>query len=258
MAILTEILANREWLRRSSPFLHVAARDVFTAEFYAALAAQLRAILARGLSETPEPVRFSRNIRGYDCYGIGFDLGIREPLAVFLSLEWRDLLNGIFDIAPTPYLFAGSHHHVPGSGNGFVHNDFNPVWFRQSSAGETRIPDNTLCSYKTGEGSLSSSEKIEVVRGAVVLYFLLNDGWTQGDGGELGLFASGQSPVGEPAALCPPVNNSLVAFECTPRSFHAFLKNTRIPRTSIIMWTHRPMIDALSRWGEDRLERWRS
>lgn len=258
MIALTEILAHREWLKRSSPFPHVAARNVFTADFYAALAARLRAILARGLSETPEPGRFSRNIRGYDCYGIGFELGIPEPLAVFLSLEWRDLLNGIFDIPPTPYLFAGSHHHGPGSGDGFVHSDYNPVWFRRSSEGEIRIPDNTVCTYKTGAGPLPCSDKIEVVRGAVVLFFLLNDGWQPGDGGELGLFASGQSLVSEPAAVCPPINNSLVAFECTPRSFHAFLKNTRLPRTSIIMWTHRPMPDAVSRWGEDRLERWRS
>jgi hypothetical protein len=257
MVSLPGILAHRTWLRRLSPFPYVIARSVFTAGFYDALASQLRGILARGLCETPSPGRFSRNIPGYDSYGIGFDRSLPEPIAVFLSPEWRDLLSGLFGVPPVPYVFAGSHHHAAGSANGFIHNDYNPVWFPRSSTGAIQTPDNTLCSYKTGAGPLPDSAKVEVVRAVVALFFLLNDGWRPGDGGEIGLFSSAASSLKEPSFLCPPVNNSLIAFECTPNSFHAFLKNTRLPRTSIIMWTHRLTEDAVSCWGERDLENWR-
>jgi hypothetical protein len=256
MIALADVLANRAWLRREHPFPHIVARDVFTAEFYGALAAQMRGVLARGLSETPAPDRFSRNIPGYDSYGIGFDASIGGPAAVFLSPAWRDLMCGLFDVGTTPYVFAGSHHHGVGSASGFIHNDFNSVWFRRCAADRIQVPSNDVCSYTRGIGSLAAEEKIEVVRGAVVLFFLLNDGWRPGDGGAIGLFASRTDSVEEPAVSCPPINNSLVVFECTPRSFHAFMTNRRLLRTSIIMWVHRPLAEAVERFGADRLEQW--
>lgn len=167
------------------------------------------------------------------------------------------MICGLFGIGPTQYVYAGSHHHAIGSESGFIHNDFNPVWFPRSAIENIQLPNYELCSYKTGDGPLQESEKVEVVRGAVVLFFLLNDGWRPGDGGESGLFTSSDAAISEPAVCCPPVNNSLVAFECTPCSFHAFLTNRRLPRTSIIMWVHRTLEEAVQRFGEEHLERWK-
>lgn len=258
MIRLQEVLANRAWLRRERPFPHVVARNVFADDFYDELARSICGRLAQGLSETPSPHRFSRSIPGYDSYGIGFDPSMGDPLALFLSPAWRDLMCGLFGIGPTSYVFAGSHHHTVGSANGFVHNDFNAVWFPRIDGDEMRIPNNDLCSYTRGAGPLADHEKIQVVRGAVVLFFLLNDGWQEGDGGALGLFESSAGNPAEPALECPPLNNSLVAFECTPQSFHAFLTNHRLSRTSIIMWVHRTMNDAVQRFGEDQqLETWK-
>jgi 2-oxoglutarate-Fe(II)-dependent oxygenase superfamily protein len=254
---LDRLLANRAWLRREDPFPHVVARDVFTGEFYRALAGQIDAILVRGLSETPAADRFSRNIPGYDSYGIGFDRSTDGPLALFHSIAWRDLMSGLFGIGPTPYVFGGAHHHAVGSANGFIHNDFNPVWFPRATDRDIVVPEQTRCTYTRGDGPLADAEKIQVVRGAVVLVFLLNDGWRAGDGGEMGLFCSSTSSLSAPAAACAPLNNSLVAFECTPRSFHAFLTNRRLPRTSIIMWVHRTLTEATNRFGEDALEQWK-
>jgi Rps23 Pro-64 3,4-dihydroxylase Tpa1-like proline 4-hydroxylase len=110
-----------------------------------------------------------------------------------------------------------------------------------------------VCDFKTGAGSLEPPEKVETIRGAVVIYYLMNEGWQPGDGGETGLF-TGRDP-GSLAARRPPLNNSLVAFECTPTSFHAFLANRR-PRTSIIMWVHRTVEEAVERYGEEQIERW--
>jgi hypothetical protein len=255
---LASALANRAWLHRSQPFPHVVAHDVFTTDFYQSLEAQLRAVLDAGLSEVPDRTRFSRNIPGYDSYGIGFGALMPHPIGLFLSPAWRDLVCGLFGVERTPYVFAGAHHHAVGSSSGFVHNDYNPVWFVRSHDGRIRTPDPARCAYKTGEGTLPDSAKIEMVRGVAVLFFLLNDGWRPGDGGETGLYHLGRDPVDAPAVRCPPVNNSLVAFECTPHSFHTYLANPRLPRTSIIMWVHRGMADADAAHGVDAVERWTS
>ena len=254
---LESVLASRTWLRRQRPFPHVLARDVFTTDFYRDLEAQLRSIFAAGLSEVPDRSRLSRSIRGYDVYATGFRAqSTGWPTALFLSSAWRDLVCGLFGMERTPYVFAGVHHHPAGSPTGFVHNDYNPVWFVRSRDGRIRTPDPTLCVYRTGQGPLPDSEKIQMVRGAAVMFYLMNDGWRQGDGGETGLFRSAHDPA--PDITCPPINNSLIAFECTPRSFHTYLTNPSRPRTSIIMWTHRSMADADLAHGINGLELWRS
>lgn len=259
MATLESVVSNRAWLRRSRPFPHVAARNVFTGDFYGVLDAQLRDLLGQGLGETPEPDRFSRSIPGYDSYGIGFGADYPGPIGLFLSAGWRNLICDLFGIKATPYVFAGAHHHTVASANGFVHNDFNPVWFpRTDEPDRIQTPDPRRCDYKTGAGPLSDAEKIQVVRGAVVLFFAGNDEWRPGDGGETGLYATPDDPVDAPALRCPPINNSLVAFECTPRSFHTYLSNTRLPRTSIIMWVHRTLDEAGRTFGTEGLERWKN
>jgi hypothetical protein len=97
-----------------------------------------------------------------------------------------------------------------------------------------------------------------MVRGAVVIFFLANDTqWLPGDGGETGLYTRPDRPVGVPDTSWPPENNSLISFECTPRSFHGFISNTRSPRTSIIMWVHRTCEEAVGLFGADQLEQWK-
>jgi 2OG-Fe(II) oxygenase superfamily len=251
------IVANRAWLHRAYPFPHVVAREVFAAEFYDELAAQLKGILDRGLSEVHTDDRFARGMPGYDAYGISITPALEYPLTLFLSRAWRDLMCGLFAIGPTPYVFAGAHYHAPWSADGFVHTDFNPLWFPRAADDEIQIPDPERCAFKTGEGPLETADKVETVRGAVVIFYLLNGGWGRGDGGETGLFTSRGDPLSEPAARCPPENNSLVAFECTPRSFHAFLANKGRPRTSIIMWVHRDLDEASDRLGAEHIERWK-
>jgi hypothetical protein len=257
MCDLASLFANRAWLRRPWPFPHVVARNVFQRDFYDALTTQIQNLLNRGLSEVPAKKMFSRSIPGYDAYGLGLSSSTEGPLAIFVSPAWRDVMCRLFGISVTPYIFAGAHHHVIGGVSGWVHNDLNPVWFPRAGNGEIQTPNPELCSYRTGAGSLPESDKVEVVRAAVMIFFLLNDGWQCGDGGEVGLYTSAQTPVSNPAALCPPLNNSLIAFECTPNSFHSYLTNTRLPRTSLIMWVHRPLEEAVATFGETHLERWR-
>jgi hypothetical protein len=257
MFSLADIVANRAWLRREYPFPHITAHNIFTADFYAELANQMATILSRGLSESPCRDRFSRSIPGYDSYGIGFHAPFEGPLSLFLTVCWCDMLARLFGVGVTPYVFAGAHHHSRGSQNGFIHNDFNPTWFVRAGQSEIQTP-HPDCSYRNGSGKFDEASKIEVVRGAVMIFFLLNDDWLPGDGGETALYSSPNSPITEPAVCCRPENNSLVAFECTPRSYHTFLQNRRLPRTSIIMWVHRQLEEAAEKFGRERLERWAS
>jgi 2-oxoglutarate-Fe(II)-dependent oxygenase superfamily protein len=256
---LADVLSSRDWLSGSQPFPHLMCRDVFTAEFHAALCAQLAGLLGRGLSEGHDPTRMSRSLPGYDAYAIGFGGADGDvPTSVFTSAAWRDLFCGLFGTERTPYVFAGAHHHAAGGVSGYLHNDLNPVWFPVAEPGSMQSPDGRGCSYKTGAGNLPADRKIQVVRAVAVLYFLLNDEWRTEDGGEIGLYDSASAPVGRPLVRCPPLSNSVIAFECTPRSYHAYLANRRCPRTSIIMWTHRSTDDAIARFGEDKLERFTS
>jgi hypothetical protein len=251
------VVRNRRWLRREWPFPHIVARDVFEHDFYQALECQLRQLLSRGLSDQPAPGIFSRDMPGYDAFGVGF-VPSEEPSGIFLTHEWRDALCGLHGVGPTPYVFAGAHHHLAGSSSGFIHTDFNPVWFPRVPGDKIQVPNHALCEFKTGAGPLAQEDKVSVVRGAVAIFFLLNDGWQPGDGGEVGLFGAEDGNISDPDGVWEPINNSLVTFECTPGSFHAFIANHRLPRTSIIMWVHRTRAEAISRFGADRLEHWKT
>jgi hypothetical protein len=195
---------------------------------------------------------------GYDAYGIGLTPDIGGPAALFLSDAWRDLMSSMFGIEPSPYVFAGAHHHRIGARSGFVHNDFNPIWFERTADGSIRVPDGRRCNFRDGSGVLGDNQKVEMIRGAAVLFFLLNDGWSAGDGGEIGLFKSAAGKPSSPDGRVAPLNNSLIAFECTPKSYHAFLTNPGRPRTSIIMWVHRTAADADRAHGLENIERWQS
>lgn len=71
-----------------------------------------------------------------------------------------------------------------------------------------------------------------------------------------GLYENSEQPIDEPTKTIPPVNNTLLIFECTPRSYHSFIQNRRSARNSIIMWLHRPKSDAIQRWGSDAIIGW--
>jgi hypothetical protein len=259
MVRLADILANRTWLRRNEPFFHVLARDVFTQRFYASVASEYMQILGRRLYEgaNGHGEKFSRSIAGYDAYGMGFNQSIKGSLAVFSSPEWQGLMAGLFEVAATGHINVGAHHHVLGSASGWIHNDFNPVWFPRDSNGPIRYPDHRLCAYKTGAGPLPASKKIQVVRAVAMIFYLANDGWIEGDGGETGLYDSRTASAADAHTRVQPYNNSILLFECTPDSYHTFLANPRRARNSIIMWIHHSKEDAIARWPEHELETWK-
>jgi hypothetical protein len=197
-------------------------------------------------------------MRGYDATGITFGTEVPEPFALMFSRSWHDLLGRLFGVAGNGYMSGGLHHHDVGSANGAVHNDLNPGWFerREEREGVT-VAEERNCAYKTGYSAVTGLRTVEQIRGVAMLFYLNNPEWSAGDGGETGLYWHATDPVDRPATRVPPINNSLLAFECTPYSYHSFISNHRHTRDSLVLWIHRSKREVLTRWGDGVICYWR-
>ncbi|MEU8895320.1 2OG-Fe(II) oxygenase [Nocardia sp. NPDC048505] len=251
-AWFTELFAHRRWVRRATPFPHIYVRDVFVEEFYHRLATEYERVRR---DRQPE---FHVVSEHYSADAISLNKLRNGPLALFGSREWHDLIAGVTGVRGTGDIEGAVHHHPPESPRGWPHSDLAPAWFGgpAPTAEEIRLPDDTV-DIQTGERE-SGVEARELVRGVAVMFYLANDpGWEAGDGGETALFAhvNGRHDP-EPDLLVPPLNNSMVIFECTPRSWHSFAGGNTHDRNSVVMWLHRPKSEAVRRWGEDHIVKW--
>jgi hypothetical protein len=256
---LAEVVANRAWSRRTWPFPHVVATNVFRPGFYDKLAGAFARLRARGLSEMPGDGKLSRNIPGYDAYGFslnGDDDWSRE-FAIFTSSDWHSMVASLMRIEATGHINCGLHHHAAQSHDGWVHNDLNPGWFADAPRADGIVPArHQLCSYTRGKVARTDIVPIEVVRGVAMIFYLNNGPWPDGMEGATGLYATADQPVRDPDAGVPPIDNSILLFECTPYSFHAFIGGNRQPRNSVIMWLHRPKDHVEARWGAYAIRDW--
>jgi hypothetical protein len=252
-------LDSRRWWRREKPFPHVVAGNVFRPTSYEALDASFREILDRGLAETEDdPTRFCRSMKGYDAYGFRFAKDTSGPLAAFLSREWHDMIGSLFGIPGTKEIEIALHHHRPGGKTGWLHNDLNPAWFVHDPRPDgITLGNPDLCSYHYGTPLKPGVQPVERIRAVAVLFYLANPPWQQGDGGETGIYRLRTDRPEAPAAAVPPINNTMLAFECTPYSLHTFIGNWRSPRNAVVMWVHRPKEEVLERWGAGAIEKWK-
>src|SRR6185312_3957846 len=167
--------------------------------------------------------KFRYNISGYDAYAATIGAGSPGIFNIFKSRQWHDLLEKITNVHSTGDIQCGFHHHAIGSRSGNVHNDLNPGWFNKNPNEEgINDDDNSACDYQTGECS-SGRDVYQVVRGVAMIFFVCNQPWFSGSGGETGLYSKSDDDVSSPFVTIPPINNSLVVFECTPFSFHSFI-----------------------------------
>jgi hypothetical protein len=247
---ISALISNRRWVRRSYPFAHAAAQNVFEPDFYAELHQDFQRI------ERDQPEVFQRNMTGYDASGAEVVRHRDGPLGVFLSRQWHDLVAGVANVDATGDVNAGLHHHDPGSLGGWPHVDLDDAFFAEPApkSDEIRVAGEHGINYLNGSGGDGTGVR-QLVRAVALLFYLGNPQWEAGDGGETGLFTSAESFSAGPYYAVPPVNNSLVLFECTPFSWHSFMSN-RTPRNSVVMWLHRTREDVIDRWGEHRVAKW--
>ena len=253
---LDKILNNRCWLLRERPFPHFVAQDVFVPAVYDQLAGAFQELIDAGTSETPGR-RLAKGMRGYDAYGVNFAPAARGPFRLFASRRWHDLIANVTGVEGTGHMMCGVHHHAVGSSSGKVHNDLNPGWFVDSVGPDgVTLARHGVIDYGTGALRKPGFVPRPLVRAVAMLFYLNNRPWHPGDGGETGLYQSSRTPVDQPVARVPPINNSLLIFECTPTSFHTFISNTRHPRNTVILWLHRPRAEAVSRFGREAIVEW--
>jgi hypothetical protein len=252
-----DLLDARSWTLCHEPFPHVRAQNVFKPAVYRELETAFATILADRDWPSWPGVRFTRSIPSFDASAISLDTRVGPPFDVFVSRPWQDLFARLFGIEPNGYMGGGLHHHAPASKSGWVHSDFNPAWFAAGDGSEEIVvPRAHLCNYCTGPVPGANVPVREMMRGVAIIYYLNNPEWQPGDGGETGLYRAVTDNVARPVVAVPPVNNSLVAFECSPRSFHSSITN-RGPRNSIIVWVHQERAAAVAKWGESNIEQWR-
>jgi hypothetical protein len=245
---LEDLLAHRRWWTCDTPFRHLRVDDVFRPDVYAGLE---RDFLAR-----IEGDELKRNLPGYDASALGLTAETAGAFDIFLTRQWHDLIAGVFGLPATGEVIATLHHHAAGSRSGTPHNDLNPGWFPAApvlGSDEVRVHDPARCNYRTGH-SLTGQPTRERVRGVTVLYYLATP--TDVRGGGTGLYRSARQEVERPDVVVAPRNNSLMAFECTPYSFHSFIANHGRPRNCLAMWLHRSLDDVVGRWGRASIVEW--
>ncbi|HWM68240.1 MAG TPA: 2OG-Fe(II) oxygenase [Steroidobacteraceae bacterium] len=255
---MAQLLDRRPWVLCNDPFPHIRAESVFTSAIHHELEAAFDTILSGGqLASWPE-ARFTRNMPGYDASAVDFDIRVGWPFSLFVSRPWHDLFAGLFAVDGIRCVSGSLHHHAAGSRDGFVHNDLNPGWFAATGGGEdVVIPRGDLCNYRNGTTSVAANVTArETVRGVAIIYYLNNPEWCSGDGGETGLYRAARDAIAHCVAAVPPLNNSLLAFECSPNSLHAFRKNSRHARNCVCVWIHRRKETVLARWGSSAIVPW--
>ena len=255
---LSSILAHRRWHFAERPFPHFHVQNVFTAKCYQAIELDFVSLFDKGLSDQPDADRLSRNMPGSDAFGWNLPPGIDGPLATFYDQRWHDLLAKLTGVQATGDVSGAVHFHRPGSQMGHIHRDLGVGWFPGKGwTGVVNPADRTRCSYIYGDVLQPGIEVHEAVRAVTMIFYVSNPPWSKGDGGETGLYRFATDPVASPAVAIPPINNSLVLFENTPWAYHSFLANLRSPRSSVVLWLHRPIEEARQRFGEKALFRWR-
>ncbi|MFI0898479.1 2OG-Fe(II) oxygenase [Streptomyces sp. NPDC020983] len=248
-----------DWWAYRSPFRHWRASDVLDEASYQAVSSSFRSFLD-GSADQPKGRRGLRaGTANYDAQMLTIDDSVARLFEPFFSDHWIQSLHEFVAVPQTRRIDAALHSSPEGSRTGWIHTDFCSGWFDESSAGDGRFfADRSGCDYFTGRPKKTTASPKEYVRAATMIYYLCNDGWSESDGGETGLYGAEKQRDRTTTALVPPLNNTLLLFECSPHSYHRFIANPGRRRNSIILWLHTTVEDSESRWLDAvNRRRWR-
>lgn len=249
MECIPELNPSGDWSVYERPFRHIRAQRVFRKEAYQALERAFVAIRDDDPRANPRrELGFRRTQTAYDALIFPMGHGLASRFAPLFERRWIDFLGNLLNLAPLPQI-DGALHHIPiNSRSGWIHNDFCSGWFSGGHTSDIAFPDRRNCDYFTGATKSMDAQPKEFVRAATMIFYLQNDEWKEGCGGETGLYACSRSDIG-PLSAVHPVSNSVLLFDCSPHSYHSLLANPGCPRNSIILWLHCSVDSAQSRWG---------
>ncbi len=243
--MLSDVLSNEITVKiRKQPFRHIVVTNLFSEGFYDLMCKEFNDRLALGLSEKYSKKKFWK-FGHYDAYCWTFNPETDQKFSdIFYSLDWKKFINGFFDLKLTKNTIAEFHHHKPGSEGGYVHNDYDVSSFVKEPLPNGINPHRHQIQYR---GRVDGA--IHCVRSIAMLYYFNNPEWKEGDGGETGMYLDWEEGSKHVRKINP-TNNKLLAFEISPKSFHAFHSNKKNIRNSMVMWFHSPEAYVTARYGE--------
>lgn len=221
------------------PFKHVVIDNFFKEDFAKKLKEEFNKKLSEGFSGDYKDLSkfrvFDPKIK-YDGYVYTPKLNTDETTAVFYSLTWNIFFQKMFNKPTTFGTNMAFHHHPPHDATGWVHNDYATHIFPQKLV----LPNGVHAS--AGENISGGVESERLTKNAIkqkrtiaLIYYFNDTPWNDGDGGETGLYASRNEK--DLVKKIAPRNNRLLAFDVSPKSFHAFQEN-KFERNSIVQWFH--------------------
>jgi hypothetical protein len=246
-----------EWYDVRDPFRHFQASNVLRCEQYRAIGAEFQNVLDVTEGRAQGGNRFSRSDQNYDARMLPITERNMARFDPFLSESWLRSLCELVNIPYIPRIDAALHSSPQNSRSGWIHTDFCSGWFDESRYSGTGIlfPDRGRCNYFEGIPKVAGAKPVEYVRAATLIFYLCNDDWTRGDGGETGFYGGERESLNTQILLLPPVNNTLILFECSPHSYHRFVSNPGRARNSLILWLHCDLQFAVDRWGPRAVKR---
>lgn len=243
------MILNQLWEHRH-PFRHFRATNVLAPEVYQPVASRFSALLD-GNGHKDAPYRFAQTNVNYDARILGVDEALAPSFAPLFSMGLIEELHELFDFPFLPAVDGALHSSPVGSRTGWIHTDLCAAWFDESvpPTGPFLFPRRDRCDYFTGSPKDAAAAPKKYVRAAALLFYLCNDGWAPGDGGETALYGTQEPSSRSAVAHVPPLSNSLLVFECSPHSYHRFITNPGRVRNSVILWIHAAPEVMESRWG---------
>lgn len=228
-----------------SPYHYVVIEDIFTNDVYEELCDSFPVFIARKEKPYGETDKATSK---YEAYITGLSLNDciqYKHYDVFTSLYLKDFLTNIFNSQTNHYIACAAHWHKSPSKSGFSHRDFAICSFQKSDS--LMLSDK----YDYTDDSDNDGPNIEkTMRSIVLLYYLNNpDNIESYIGGGTGIY-NGFDGIGKLIKEVRPKNNSLFAFEITPKSYHAYV-GANFDRSAIVQWYHSSPAYILNRhWDE--------
>lgn len=247
MDAIAELNPRSDWFIEQRPFRHIWAERVFRRDAYESLVKAFVAV-RDDASQGNDQDRFRGRQVGYDAQMVAMNHRLGVKFAPIFERRWANFTARLLELPVLPQIDGGLHHIPVNSRSGWIHNDFCSAWFDEGLKGDVVFPDRTKCDYFSGTPKSVDARPREYVRSATMIFYLQNDSWQKGSGGETGLYAGSRVDLGPMSAVAP-LSNSLLLFECSPHSYHRLIGNPGCARNSIILWLHDSIENAMSKWG---------
>jgi hypothetical protein len=212
------------------PFPHIYIENFLKEDSYQKVLSEFRDIQKRGYSSDIKEIesfhQFEIDYDGYVFMPIP-SLDKKTALHLFFSVEWNLFFSKLFKQHTDFETSLAFHHHPIGDNTGFVHHDLADKPFYKSEQLKNKVIPSSRDPKK--QNGLYKKKRI-----IALIYYVNNSDWQEGDGGETGLYSSDKKTL---LKKIPPISNSLLAFQISEKSMHAFQKNLK-ERNCVVQWFH--------------------